>query len=199
MGNHEHYHFKFDKTYDQLKANLPSNVSLLEKEYEEYKGVIFIGGTLWTDLNKNDPLTAWTLKTSMNDYRCVTKHYKDRNLYYKLTPEATFEDHMMMKNFISDTVEKFSDKPIVVLTHHSPSRLSTMPMYEKEYHMNGGYSSSMEEFIMDRPQIKVWTHGHTHDPFDYMIGNTRILCNPRGYYGYEQRANQFDPTVGFEL
>jgi len=47
------------------------------------------------------------------------------------------------------------------------------------------------DFMLDRPQIKVWTHGHTHDPFDYMIGSIRIVCNPRGYDGHEDRADQF--------
>ena len=65
--------------------------------------------------------------------------------------------------------------------------------------MNGGYSSNLEEFILDRPQIKVWTHGHTHDTFDYMIGSTRVMCNPRGYNGYEERAKEFDPTIGFDI
>ena len=56
---------------------------------------------------------------------------------------------------------------------------------------SGGYSSSLDEFIMDHPQIKLWTHGHTHEPFDYMIGETRIFCNPRGYIGYEKSASDF--------
>jgi hypothetical protein len=54
-------------------------------------------------------------------------------------------------------------------------------------------------FIEDYPEIRVWTHGHTHDVFDYTVGQTRILCNPRGYKGYEQRAEEFDPTVGFDI
>ena len=29
--------------------------------------------------------------------------------------------------------------------------------------------------------IKLWVHGHTHDEFDYKIGITRVVCNPRGY------------------
>jgi hypothetical protein len=57
--------------------------------------------------------------------------------------------------------------------------------------MNGGYSSDLESFIIDRPQIKLWTHGHTHHNFDYMIGSTRIVCNPRGYEGYENTASEF--------
>jgi hypothetical protein len=26
-----------------------------------------------------------------------------------------------------------------------------------------------------------------------------VICNPRGYRGYETQANIFDPTVGFEI
>ena len=61
--------------------------------------------------------------------------------------------------------------------------------------MNGAYSSNLDEFIMDRPQIKLWTHGHTHEDFDYMIGSTRIVCNPRGYINYESRADKFKLKV----
>ena len=57
--------------------------------------------------------------------------------------------------------------------------------------MNGAYSSDLSEFILANPQIKLWTHGHTHDVFDYMIGSTRVVCNPRGYHLYEERADQF--------
>jgi hypothetical protein len=39
----------------------------------------------------------------------------------------------------------------------------------------------LSEFILDHPQIRLWTHGHTHHAFDYQIGDTRIVCNPRGY------------------
>jgi len=79
----------------------------------------------------------------------------------------------------------------VVCGHHAPSTLSTHPRYKDERIMNGAYSSDLSEFIMDRPQIKLWTHGHTHEPFDYMLGDTRIVCNPRGYIGYEMRAEEF--------
>ena len=50
---------------------------------------------------------------------------------------------------------------------------------------------SLSEFILDHPEIKLWTHGHTHEDFDYMIGSTRIICNPRGYINYESRADYF--------
>jgi hypothetical protein len=27
----------------------------------------------------------------------------------------------------------------------------------------------------------LWIHGHVHTAQDYRLGETRVLCNPRGY------------------
>jgi len=199
MGNHEHYGGRFDKTYQHLTSVLPKKVELLEKTYTEIDDVVVIGATLWTDCNRGDPITMMTLKNGMNDYRVVQNFYKQQDLYYKLTPQVTAEDHMWAKDFITTTAKKFANRPVVVVTHHSPSRLSTKPRYEKDFHMNGGYSSSLEDLILDNPNIKYWTHGHTHDTFQYEIGQCTVICNPRGYVGYEERPKSFDPTVGFVL
>jgi hypothetical protein len=45
--------------------------------------------------------------------------------------------------------------------------------------------------MLDHPQIKLWTHGHTHHEFEYVIGETKVVCNPRGYIGYEANATNF--------
>jgi len=83
------------------------------------------------------------------------------------------------------------DEKFVVVGHHAPTTLSTHERYVGQDLMNGGYRSDLSEFIMDRPQIKLWTHGHTHDPFDYMVGETRVVCNPRGYAGHDPQADVF--------
>jgi hypothetical protein len=57
--------------------------------------------------------------------------------------------------------------------------------------MNGAYSTNLDEFILDNRNIKLWTHGHTHHEFDYMIGTCRVVCNPRGYDGQEEQADHF--------
>ena len=59
------------------------------------------------------------------------------------------------------------------------------------FRSNGAYSSELAEYILDHPQIKLWTLGHTHEDFDYMIGETRVFCNPRGYIGYESKASDW--------
>jgi hypothetical protein len=41
-------------------------------------------------------------------------------------------------------------------------------------------------------------NGHVHNCFDYMIGDTRVVCNPRGYVG-EKTCGDFDPNFIMEL
>ena len=194
MGNHEHYHGKFHKTYNELLAMLPDNVTLLEKDAVEYEGVVFMGATLWTNCNNGDSLTTYTLRASMNDYRQVQNFYEDKGLYFKLTPEFTFRDHIKAMNYFREELPKHADRPVIMVTHHAPSFMSISEQYRGpgDYHMNGGYASDLSEFILDHPQIKVWIHGHVHSQHDYTIGDTRILCNPRGYIGHESCANHFE-------
>ena len=137
----------------------------------------------------------------MNDYRQITANTNGN--YFRLQPERTMTDHYKtmeyFKTVMANRRAEGNGGPVVVVTHHAPSKMSTKPRYQNDTIMNGAYSSDLSEFILDHPEIKVWTHGHTHDNFDYMIGSTRIICNPRGYKGYEQQAEDFDPTLGFEI
>jgi len=203
MGNHEHYHGDFLNTIGDLRSRLNylRNLHILDKEQIAIRDTIFIGGTLWTDMNNQDPITLLHMKGMMNDFRCVKNGnrvtiFKDEDGKFhkresRFTPEDAVEDHKEMLSYIRMMVEGKWDQKFVVVGHHAPSKQSTHPRYQKEEIMNGGYSSDLSEFIMDHPQIKLWTHGHTHEDFDYMIGSTRIVCNPRGYDGYENRADSF--------
>ena len=199
MGNHEHYGYQLQKTAGHIRNQLPSNVHLLERDCYTIDDVTFVGATLWTDMNNHDALTLFHMKSMMSDYKQITMHNEVKQIYHRLTPERTVEEHMKTKQYIQSVVAGKPDQKFVVVTHHAPSRMSTAEYYKHDTIMNGAYSSDLSEFILDHPQIRVWTHGHTHDPFDYMIGDTRVVCNPRGYAGYESRANEFDPSFGFDI
>ena len=190
MGNHEHYHGDFAKSYEQLQfalADLP-NIHVMEKEFISFGDVTFVAGTLWTDMNKEDPSTLYSIKGYMNDYRIIDDSAR---LTGKFTPDQSVIEHKAMLKLIDDVCSGMPNEKIVVVGHHAPSKLSTKPQYEDDVMVNGAYSSDLSEFILDRPQIKVWTHGHTHHNFDYMLGSTRIVCNPRGYINYEGQADEF--------
>ena len=224
-GNHEHYNGDYAETFTILRKYLGSipNLHILDKEHVTIDDVTFIGGTLWTDMNAQDPVTLAHIRGIMNDFRIIQNStemvsYKtmvnaydgDGNVkldangqpiqqaeFHKrparFTPEDTVQDHKKMLEYIQVTTAMLGENSnkYVVVGHHAPSKASTHPRYRTEVIMNGAYSSRLDQFILDNPQIKLWTHGHTHEEFDYMIGSTRVVCNPRGYINYEDRADDF--------
>ena len=205
MGNHEYYHSDFATALDDVRKRLAhlSNLYILEREIKVIDDVTFIGGTLWTDMNNSDPLTLYHMRTMMNDFRVIQNsavpvHFRTsegdfKTRVAKFSPEDAVTEHVKMKEYIQVVTAMLGENSnkYVVVGHHAPSRRSTHEMYAHDTIMNGGYSSDMDQFIEDRPQIKLWTHGHTHHVFDYMIGETRVVCNPRGYHGHEARADEW--------
>jgi len=200
MGNHEYYHSDLATELNEVRrklAHLP-NLYVLEREIKVINDVTFIGGTLWTDMNNLDSLTLYHMRTMMNDFRVISNssvpvHFRTQEGEFKtrvgkFSPEDAVQEHVKMKEYIQSVVQGNHDTKYVVVGHHAPSRRSTHEMYAHDTIMNGGYSSNLDEFIEERPQIRLWTHGHTHHPFDYMIGETRVVCNPRGYIGHEPEA-----------
>lgn len=221
-GNHEHYHgdYKYTKTILERRLSDFLNIYVLDKDSKTIDDVTFVGATLWTNMNNGDPLTMQHIKSMMNDFQCVKNSekmlsrkvplYEDKTLStqhdgprkivgYKFkeepstfSPQDAFEDHVRAFRYIQHVVEQNNEQKIVVVTHHSPSMQSCSDWYKHDTIMNGGFHSELGNYIAYHPQIKVWTHGHTHDRFDYTIGETRVICNPRGYIGHEQGANTFD-------
>jgi len=196
VGNHEHYNGDFQKTIPHFRDVLGylKNLHILEKETFVLDDVTFIGGTLWTDMNNRSIRTLHEISRMMNDFQCVDNSARltdGRGWNDRFTTTDAADDHDAMLEYIRLTIEGQWDQKFVVVGHHAPSRLSTHPRYAHESIMNGGYSSELDNFIQDHPQIRLWTHGHTHEDFDYMIGSTRILCNPRGYINYEERADRW--------
>lgn len=198
-GNHEFYNGKWTQSLTTLSnecAKFP-NVYFLEAGSKKIDDITFIGGTLWTDMNKGDPLTLHAVRDMMNDFRVIKK---DLEGYTNLKPADTVIRHRRMLDYIKTVVAERPDEKFVVVGHHSPSFQSIHEQYRGETLMNGAYHSDLSEFILDRPQIKLWTHGHTHHPFDYMIGETRIVCNPRGYEndGYSEDTG-WNPNLVLEV
>lgn len=198
MGNHEHYHGDFAKSAKIIRGTFGDlhNVHFLDNEWRIINGVLFFGGTLWTNMNNEDPDTMHRIRMMMNDFNCVknTQVTEDR-VYKTFYPEDAVEDHYRFRRNLDEALAMHPGLPTVVCGHHAPSKASTHPRYKKEFVMNGAYSTDLDNFILDRRQIRLWTHGHTHEDFDYMIGTTRIVCNPRGYINYEERADHFELKV----
>jgi len=198
QGNHEHYQGDYARSRERLQRMLDQlacdNVHLLEKDTVTIEDVTFVGGTLWTDFNREDSLTMWHASKSMNDYQVCRnsgRGISGGGYASRLQPEDTLAEHKAMLEYIRQVTEGQSDKQFVVVAHHAPSSASVAECYKGDLLMNGNFYTDLSEFILDRPQIRLWVHGHMHNRSDYMIGDTRVVCNPRGYVGYESCADKF--------
>ena len=125
----------------------------------------------------------------MNDYKVI----RIGSNYRKMNPDDTLGLHKKSKQFLLDTLPMFKNQKVWVLTHHAPSYRSVHPKYRNSGIANGAYVSNLDDLIFDHPNIKYFSHGHTHESMDYMIGGCRVICNPRGYYPTEVNP-EFDPN-----
>jgi hypothetical protein len=194
QGNHEYYGYNYEGTWDVLKEQMPVGVHLLENDYVKIQDWVFIGSTLWTDFRNGNALEMMEAAQCMNDYKTIRITPK----YRKMNPDDTYGFHQKSKKFLLDKLEEFKNQKIWVLTHHAPSYQSVHEKYRKSGIANGAYVSDLDGLILDNPQIKYWHHGHTHESFDYMIGQCRVICNPRGYYPTEVNSN-FNPELEIEI
>lgn len=189
VGNHEHYNYTFNHTVSDLKYKLAkyANIAVLDNETIVGDEVTFIGGTLWTSMNGEDPFTMQAIVPCMPDWRIIK--YFDGVNYYKYTPEQSVREHRKTVDYINIIVKENPGHKFVVVTHHTPSKQSQHEKFAHDIIGNGAFNSNLDDFIVYRPQIKAWIHGHTHDPFDYMINDTRVVCNPRGYPKENQHSS----------
>jgi len=199
MGNHEHYQGDYARSRERLAAMLAdlgsNNVHLLEKDSVIIDDVTFVGGTLWTDFNREDSLTMWNAGKSMNDYQVCRnsgRGISGGGYASRLQPEDTLADHRAMLDYIRIVTEGQVDRKFVVAVHHAPSSASVAECYKGDLLMNGNFYTDLSEFVLDRPQIRLICHGHMHNTSDYEIGTTRVVCNPRGYIGHEPCADRFE-------
>ena len=185
LGNHEFYNGAMDSIYRKTREGLVDNVHLLENESITIAGVTFHGATLWSDFLNGNPMSYLRCDQAINDYRLI----RAGDGKHRFKPQIAHSLHNISKVFLQENVKEGD----VVVTHMAPSLLSIHEKYKNDMNINGSYASDLSELILDtKPEL--WFHGHVHTSFDYTVGNTRILCNPRGYVG-EELNSEFEPNA----
>jgi Icc-related predicted phosphoesterase len=92
-------------------------------------------------------------------------------------------------------VKQYQGRKIVVVTHHAPSANSLAPA-DRQHWISSAFASHLDEFVVES-KAALWIHGHVHTAQDYDLGETRVVCNPRGYPGEEQTG--FDTGMIVEV
>lgn len=196
-GNHESYNFDINIEAAYIEKYLPDVIHLNNSSYEFEDGTVILGGTLWTDMNNNNPMTHLAVGAGMNDFKIIYNSEKDP--FATFTTHDAYHKHHATLEFLAHELDKYQDRKCVVVTHHAPSRLGTSFEHHGHGGIDPGYYSDLDLFIASRPQIKTWVHGHTHIQKEYKIGETNVVSNARGYEGYEDCANRFTFDRWFEV
>ena len=187
-GNHEWYHGNIEKhSYRNIiieheLENIHAGQLILEKEK-----IAILGATLWTDYFGGNPITMFDFSRGLNDYRLI----KVGTDYHRLKPEYLLALHYVQKKRLFEEVDKYAELgyTVVVVTHHHPS-LQGIALEYRNDPLNAAYVSDLENEVLSH-KIEYWICGHCHTAMEYSIGETRVICNPKGYP--HENGNGFDP------
>lgn len=179
-GNHEYYgtNVKNAEVNSVALGRLFPNLHILRVgDNVTIEGQRFLGGTLWF---KDDPSNLF-YRGLLSDFQTIDD----------FDPWVYRESERMINNLEVDLAS--TD---VVVSHHMPSPLCTHPKFKGSV-INRFFVNDVSDLIA-RKQPKLWIHGHTHERVDTIIGNTRIIANPRGYPN-ERVETPFDPKFVVEV
>lgn len=187
LGNHEFYRSSVERERIAAgRAAAQGDVHVLDDMTWTENGVRFIGATLWTDYDLYNPDADPDVRigymrharAGLNDHRLVRDSSDNSRPFL---PSHARELHQRSVEYIESVLAEDFDGDTVVVTHHSPSPRSVHQVFQGDV-LTPAFSSDLE-WLIEKYQPAAWVHGHTHSSFDYEIGGTRVICNPRGYSG----------------
>jgi predicted MPP superfamily phosphohydrolase len=180
LGNHEYYKNSYPRLLHKIKSAAEgTNVHVLENDCICFGDICFHGCTLWTnfELFGNPRVAGFECQQKMNDYRLIRRDPS----YSKLRSIDTHVMHNESIKWLEKSLSENKSKTNIVITHHAPSIKSVKEKYKDDL-ISAAYASNLDDFIL-RTQPNLWIHGHIHEAFDYHVGNTRVVSNPKGYPG----------------
>ena len=181
-GNHEHYGDTIEATVAALRREADgADIHVLDRDAVVIGPVRFLGTTLWTDfrVGGDDDARAAAVQESIRFIRDFSRIRRDASSDAPFTPDDAAALFKRDAYWLRQMLARTHDGPTVVITHHSPSLRSIHPRFAGS-RLNACFVSDAE-YLLDGGRAALWIHGHTHDSFDYVVDQTRVVCNPRGY------------------
>ena len=186
LGNHEYYNNNFETLLDEWKQKeneineyskqkgFDNTLYVLQNSSVIIGNTKFIGFTMWTSLSSENEALYHIADRKMNDYHCITD-----NEGFGINPNRTIESFYQSKKYLKTELSNPFNGKTVIVTHHAPHEKSIAECFKGDI-LNDAYYEDMSDIINEhKPEL--WIHGHVHNSFDYMIENTRVVSNPRGY------------------
>ncbi len=172
-GNHEFYNM----SVPDVKSYLTSleyefdNFIFLDNDVISIGDVSFFGGTMFTDFQLYGMNEEWFAKSHARRGIADFTYIKDWNT------EKHIKEHELFCQELAFFMHVTEGRKRVVISHFMPSEKCCDTKFAGSI-MNPYFATNMEDKM---GWEGLWVHGHGHSSVDYMEGDTRVLCNPRGY------------------
>lgn len=183
-GNHEFYHHDMDMQELKRQANsIPDVHMLTADEIIKIGDVSFFGGTLWTNFG-DDPISESAARRGINDFRVIGNW----------DTQQCAKEYYRQYQYIKHAYENTKGKKVIV-THFLPAQECISQRYRGASTLNSYFANSLDGWI-ETLEDTTWVYGHTHDAADFKLGNTRLVCNPLGYYGeYQEKRFSLSKAI----
>ena len=182
-GNHEYYYATKQKVDNWWRAfaTYHPGFHYLNDETVEIGGLRFYGAEWCSDFWGDEQ-----------------HYYFDRLISdFWLTKDWTTTRHEAEFRRTTESMKKLAGEVDVVITHFPPT-LGALDLRLYKGKLTNPYFINDREWLVRHMSPKLWVSGHTHTPFDYQVGDTRVIGNPRGFR--EETAQPgFCPTRTVEV
>jgi Icc-related predicted phosphoesterase len=183
-GNHDFYGARIGARLKEMDAICRSGgVTLLQNRNVVIDGIRFVGTTLWTDFMLDGAgyhtLARHAARQMIHDFTGIFTG-DGRGQGASLTPEYTERMHRRALRALERGLEDAYEEPVVVMTHHAPSQQSISERYARSG-LNPAFASNLDNLV-GWSNAKLYVHGHLHENCDFVLGSTRVVCNPRGHH-----------------
>ena len=203
LGNHEYYGGLLEDRAALARDDARgTNIHILDADEVLVVGdTRILGCTLWTDYRfmARNGIQGLQAGFMLNDHRAISTS-AGAELPEPFTPGKALQRHYRERKWLDERLAESFDGNTVVATHHGIHPNSLHQKYVASGAVNGSFISDLSATI-ERFRPALWIHGHVHDTHIYDVGETRIVCNPRGYPSlgrYENLAG-FIPDLVVEI
>ena len=188
LGNHDYWQthkgLTISRGGDTCNAMLQDfglfNVKVLDCDTWQEDDVLIIGATLWTDMNKRDPLAMYNMPNFMRADGKISYETGPNGQWSRFTSEKWVHEHSRHRGYINHILTQNRDKKCVVVTHHQPLEQMGDPAW-KGHHANAYYYSDLGDMILMNENISMWICGHSHIRYDEQFEHCRLYMNAVGY------------------
>lgn len=186
-GNHDFYGRRYQDLVEEWQSrSFGTHVEVLIDErlplHTPEGKVMILGTPLWSNLESMGYWAEVELRRGLHrmvqDFSLMHTEkgmWTIQDMLDKNAKAIRFLERELSSAAMSDGLRR------VVVTHFGPHRQSIAPRWQQDI-VSGYFCNHLPELVA---KADLWLHGHTHDRFDYQIGDDpergRLVCHPRGY------------------